>query len=79
MSLMIHYVKTATDAYAKDRQHAFELIAIKFGVTTDDIVTQEFVRFTEVVSLHGSDDPVALIIDHMKVIRDRRWTHEPRI
>ena len=77
---MINYIATATDAYAKDRAHAFELIAKKFSVTVDDIVTQDFVRFTEVAYLYSvSVHPVALIIDHMKVIHDRRWTHEPRI
>jgi hypothetical protein len=81
MSLMIYYIPEARDQYAKDRQRAFEQIAAHFGVTTDDVVTSEFVQFTEAVYIAGRGrDPVAVIIDHMKVIRDRRdWTHEPRI
>ena len=77
MSLMINYIATATDAYARDRAHAFELIAKKFSVDVEDLRTQDFVRFTELVTIQGVE--VALIIDHMKVIHDRRWTHEPRI
>lgn len=72
MSLQVNYLSVYEDQYARDRAHALDLISKKFKVHVWDLIAEDWVRFTELVSINGQ--PAAVIIDHMKVIRDRRGT-----